>query len=196
MDNKTKKTIKKNIQAMVQHSRYTESELSLISNVFFENDALLFAIRKFFLQGELNQREQLFLNNLTDDVIKLLRKCLLPEIDPNAPLHLMTDLWVSIDTVGKLPEDSCLDMKARKIVIDYLEDQFERMPNKKPKIWLKDLVFNERKNNETAFIELKARNTLISHIDGHFGDLRTRAITNAKIDEAEKIRRLGLDSNK
>ena len=197
MDNRKKKEIKKKIQQVSQNSRYSETELSLISNTFYENDDLLMAIRKFFLQGELDAQEQSHIDRLTDETKDIIRKNLLPEIDPNAPLHQVVDLWISIDTVEKLAEDSYLDMKARKIVIDYLAQQFERIESGRmdlPHIKLKNLIYSDTKDQETAYIELKARNTLLQHIDRHLEELRVLAISNAKIEVDEKVRKL--DSNK
>jgi len=196
MNNRDKKNIKQQIQSVSKNSRYTEKELSLISNTFLDNNELLMALRKFFLQGELNTQEQILIRELNQDTIFIIRKNLLPEIDPNAPFHQVVDLWVSIDTLNKLVEDVYFDMKARKIVIDYLEQQFERIKRGKDvgDIELKKLVFDGKKDNITAFVELKARNTILTHIDRHLEELRILAIANAKMEPDEKVKLL--DSNK
>ena len=196
MNNRDKKNIKQQIQSVSKNSRYTEKELSLISNTFLDNNELLMALRKFFLQGELNTQEQILIRELNQDTIFIIRKNLLPEIDPNAPFHQVVDLWVSIDTLNKLVEDVYFDMKARKIVIDYLEQQFERIKRGKDvgDIELKKLVFDGKKDNIAAFVELKARNTILTHIDRHLEELRILAIANAKMEPDEKVKLL--DSNK
>ena len=196
MNKRDKKQIKNRMKEVSQKSRYSEEELSMISASFFENNDLLMAIRKFFLQGELTPHQEQYLKSLTPDITKLLRKCLLPEIDPDAPLHQVVDLWLTIDTTNKLPEDSILDMKARKIVISYLEQQFDRLREDKEfgNIELKDLVYNDRKNNDQAFTELKARNTLLSHIDVHIEELRILAIANSTAEDEDKIKQM--NSNK
>jgi len=195
MNKRDQKSIKQQIQNVGKNSRYTERELSLISNTFLENNDILMALRKFFLQGELNIQEQTLIRGLNQDTISVIRKNLLPNIDPNAPFHQTVDLWVSIDTLNKLAEDAYLDMKARQIVIRYLEEQFDRLERGNSiGIKLKDLIFNDRKDKETAFVELKARNTLLTHIDRHLEELRILAIANAKIDTDEKVKLL--DSNK
>jgi len=57
--NKTeKKQIKRKLQDLNKNTRFTTEELSLISNTFFENDDVLKAVRKFFLQAELEPQEQ------------------------------------------------------------------------------------------------------------------------------------------
>src|SRR3990167_1213525 len=197
MNNKEKKQFKKKMENVNQNSRYTKEELSLISNTFFERDDILMAIRKFFLQGELDARQKSLIARLSEETVKTVRKCLLPEIDPDAPFYQMTDLWVSIDTRNKLAEDVYLDMRARKIVIDYLEEQFDRLSGKsRIGIKLTDLIFNNSKDAETAFIELKARNTLLSHIDIHLEELRILAISNAEINQEEKIKRIQRNSLK
>jgi len=196
MNNREKKEIKKKFKEVGQKSRYSETELSMISTAFFENDELLMTIRKHFLQGEPTPQQEKFIKSLTPDITRLIHKCLLPEIDPDSPLHQTVDLWVSIDTVNKLPEDSVLDMKARKIVIDYLEQEFNRLQGGTSFaiIKLKDLVYKDTKESNQAFIELKARNTLLTHIDMHLEELRILAIANSKAEDTEKIKMM--NSNK
>ena len=196
MNNSQKKELKRKMSDIVQNSEYTEKELSLITNTFYEKDDLLMVIRKHFLQGELEEHEKALIKIVTGETLTVVRKALLPQIDPDAPFHQSRDLWTHVNTNDKLVEDSYLDMKAQKIAIDYLEQELNRLQGGTSFtiIKLKDLVYNDRKDRETAFIELKARNLLLTHIDVHLEKLRTLAISNAKADDEEKIRRL--NSNK
>jgi len=105
-------------------------------------------------------------------------------------------MWTSIKTDEKLAEDVYLDMKAQDIAIRYLEEQFDRLIGNfdDNTIRLKELVFNSKKDPDEAFADLKARNTLLLHIDAYIDELRVIAINNAKIDDDDKIKKL--DSNK
>lgn len=196
MNNTQKKNIKKKIEEVIKNSRFTEEELSLISNTFFEKDELLMTIRKHFLQFNLDEQEAISIKGINENTLKVIRKQLLPEIDPTSPMFQNRDLWVSVNTTEKLAEDSYLDMRAQDIAIRYLEEQFDRIEGNFDisGIQLKDLVYNDKKNEERAFIDLKARNTLLTHIDANLQDLRTLAISNSKVDIDEKLRKL--DSNK
>ncbi len=195
--NKTeKKQIKRKLQDLNKNTRFTTEELSLISNTFFENDDVLKAVRKFFLQAELEPQEQNIIDGLSQQTIALLRKQLLPEINADSPFYQNRDMWTSIKTDEKLAEDVYLDMKAQDIAIRYLEEQFDRLIGNfdDNTIRLKELVFNSKKDPDEAFADLKARNTLLLHIDAYIDELRVIAINNAKIDDDDKIKKL--DSNK
>lgn len=199
MNNQQKKETKQKLNQIKEtgKSRYAKEELSLIAATFL-NEELIMAIRKHFMQGELTNVEQSEIDTLSGAKINIIRKCLLPTIDPNAPLHQMVDLWVSIDTREKGVDDCYLDMKARQIMIDYLDQRIERLTSRADDtdIQLSDLVFNRGKDKETAFIELKARNTLIIHIDRFMEELRILALANAEMSDEDKIKKLEEDSNK
>lgn len=194
MTDKEKEFIK-NLKALSESSGFTEEELSLLSNTFYENDNLLLTIRKFILQGELDQVEKSFIDNLTPDTIKIVRKQLLPEINPNAPYYNLRDMWTSINTNEKMIEDVYLDMKAQKIAIDYLEQQLNMLKGGTSfaiikLIKLKELVYNDKKDAEKSFIELKARNLLLTHIDASIQQIRTIAIDKAKISDIDKLEKI------
>jgi hypothetical protein len=182
--------------------RYTDQELSLISNTFSgENgEKLLKTIRKFFLQGELLTGERVEIEKIgsNEELMSLLKKCLLPEIDYEAPLAQLVDLWFNIDTKNQGPDRTYYDMRAREIAISYLSQQFEVLdgkPMSDERIKFADLVFNKKKKPEQAFIEMQARNWLLSFIDFHLNELRT--IAGQQPESPEQIKkRLRQDSNK
>ena len=141
--------------------------------------------------------EMAVIKALSEDIITLLRKSLIPEIDPEAPFNQVIDLWVSIDTKEKLAEDAYLDMRARDIVIKYLEEMFNLITGKGSSCReLKSLIYNEGKDKETAFVELQARNTLLTHIDLHLQELRILAISNSELSPEEQQKKIQMDSSK
>lgn len=75
--------------------RFTEQELSLIKNTFKDNEELL----------------------------KLMRKVFLPEIDPKAPLGQMIDLWFSLPIKELTPEQAQINILARNSLIMHLDQQ-------------------------------------------------------------------------
>ena len=193
MHKRERKKIRSKLEEVSKNSRFTVAELSLIANTFFDRDEILMAIRKFFLQGELDEHERQLLK-LTPQTIQVVKKQIMPEIDPDAPFYQVRDLWTIIDTNNKLVEDVYLDMVAQNIAIKYLRQMFDYWEhNTRPDIKLKDLVFNQSKDKETAFVELRARNTLLVHIDANLENLRVLAISNAEVEEEEKLKKL--DSN-
>jgi hypothetical protein len=74
--------------------RITEEEQELIKSTFKNNESLL----------------------------KLLRKMFLPELDPDAPVGQMIDLYRTILTKDREPQQIAVDLTARNMVIDHVEN--------------------------------------------------------------------------
>lgn len=79
--------------------RFTDAELALIKGTFAENEELL----------------------------KLMRKVFLPELDPSAPIQQMIDLYMTISTEGQTPDEIALNLKARNTLIAHLEMQLGQL---------------------------------------------------------------------
>ena len=73
--------------------RYTDSELSIIKSTFKGNEELL----------------------------KLMRKVFLPELDPSAPLGQQIDLWMTVKIDDMLPEQAIINIKARNTLIQHID---------------------------------------------------------------------------
>lgn len=56
-----------------------------------------------------------------EPLLKLLRKMFLPELDPNAPVGQMIDLYRTIQTKDRNAEDIANELTARNMVIDHVE---------------------------------------------------------------------------
>jgi len=82
-----------------QQMRFTEEELKIIRDTFKGNDRLL----------------------------KLLRKVFLPELDPDAPLGEMIDIWMSVPVREMSPEDARVNILARNSLIMHLEYQLGQL---------------------------------------------------------------------
>jgi hypothetical protein len=78
-----------------QQMRITDAELSLIKNTFAGNEEL----------------------------IKLLRKLFLPELDPTAPIGQVIDLWMTVSLESQTPEQAIINLKARNTLINHIEQQ-------------------------------------------------------------------------
>lgn len=73
--------------------RITEDEIRMIKGVFKDNEPLL----------------------------KLMRKMFLPEIDPNAPIGQMIDLWMSVSIKDLTKEEALIRLEARNTLISHLD---------------------------------------------------------------------------
>lgn len=180
---------------------FSDEEFSLISNTFGGNEGeeIIHSLKKLFYQGELLQADLANLKKLTPEAKDLVSKVFLPKLKADAPLNQSVDLWISINTKEKDPEEAYLEMRARQIVVDYLAERLKELKgedfSKDALINLSDLVFKPNKDVEKAFIEMSARNTIIQHIDLHLQHLKI--IAGEGKETPEKIKeRLAKNSNK
>lgn len=79
--------------------RFTPEELSLIKNTYSGNP----------------------------DLLKLLRKVFLPELDPTAPFGQVIDLWLTIPTKERSAEAVMIDLEARNMLIAHIELMLEQL---------------------------------------------------------------------
>lgn len=73
--------------------RITDTELSILKNTFKGNEELL----------------------------RLMRKLFLPELEPYAPLGQNIDLWMTVKIDDMLPEQAMINIKARNSLIQHLD---------------------------------------------------------------------------
>jgi hypothetical protein len=154
----------------IQLDRFTDDEVELMKKVFKNNDMLLKAIRKHFLQLPMNAVDLSILQtNIKNkkDLLKLLRKVFIPEIIGDEPLFNLLDLWMGVDLKNKLPEDAIFYIKGNVKFIDYLEQQLQELETGKnnKKILFKDFVYNKDKIDQEAYTDLITRNTVIMHVE-------------------------------
>lgn len=187
--------------------RYTDEELSLIKSLFAENEELLKALRKVFLQMPLNVIETTMVASYfggNKKALALISKTFKPELDPEAPFHQLIDLWMSIDVKDKSFDDLVSTFKARQLLIDLLEQQLRELDgiaNKSGfgprKIELSSLTVLPKVNAEYSnfYPNLIARNTLINHVEIQLTQLLNLAGRKDETSE-DTIKRLQQDSTK
>lgn len=165
----------KSVEQKEQTMRYSDMELSVMKATFSENNVLISAIRNIFLDASLDDGQKKAIENLRENEhgMALLRKTILPTIDPTAPLFQLVDLYVNIDTKDKMMEVAIPLIKARDLVVDYLADRLDVVDGvkKKGSFTLDDLM-NRKVDDATRFSNLSARNTLLVHIDGQMSQLK------------------------
>lgn len=156
-------------------------EMSLIKNTFADNDGLLIPIRKSLIQAPMT-KEEIALVKTTfmkgGTTLALLKKALVPEIDGNAPLFQMVDLWATIDTKEKVPSDIYGQIVARDILIKYLKAQFAVFydgDTKAKNIDFSKMTAIEGRDETMAYAYLLARNTILTHIDFQLNMLKMLA---------------------
>lgn len=60
-----------------------------------------------------------FRNN--ENLLKVMRKMFLPELDPTAPLGQMLDLWMTVSIKDKTPEEAYIELLARNSLIAHVD---------------------------------------------------------------------------
>ena len=174
-------------------SRFTADEINLIKNTFFENEALLKIIRKKFLQLPLHQFEKIAgASLLSKDVLKIVRKMILPEMDGDAPITQITDHWQFYreSSQPNFIQYSDKYIEARRIMINYLEGQMSWIEGKgEGKMNFKDLtIFDDFEN-------LYARQMIVDNVELGLNQLLLMASIKEETPE-EMNKRLTQNSNK
>lgn len=82
-----------------------------------------------------------------DELLKLLRKIFLPELDPTAPIGQMIDLWMTVSIMDKSPEEAMIELKARNQLISHVDQQL---------MTLKIISESEELTPEQAVAKIKA----------------------------------------
>jgi len=183
-----------------QYFIYSEAELSLIKNTFAENDELLYAIRNVLLQFELSIGQKAILaSQLNPAIISVLRKRIIPELSGIYPLGQLPSILTTLtENLKVLPvEDMAIQFEAKKIEIEYIEQQFQVLEGNVPTdpISLKALSSLNGKNPADSFIDMTAYLFLLGYLDPSLGMIKNLAGTKEESPEEQK-KRLTRDSSK
>lgn len=177
--------------------RFSEAELGLMKTTFAENEELLKAIRKVFLQIPLDPIDQQLIKGLSKDVLKLINKTFLPTLDGNAPLHQLIDLWMTVEIKDKMLETVVINATAREKLINYLKERLSDLEGDSVEggISFYELTSLKDKDAEEIAVDIQVRNTIINHTEMQLNQLLVLA---GKKEETidETMKRLEQNSNK
>jgi len=159
-----------------QKMRFSEGELALIKSTFAENEDLLKAIRKSMLQLPMNAVDLALVSNNfrgKGNVMALMRKAFLPQLEGDAPIHQVIDLWMTVKLDGLNHKDAMLILQARRLLLEYIEQQLNWLENGNTKVIIKfeDLSDIDGKDSEQIYVEMIARNTMITHTENQLQGL-------------------------
>lgn len=170
--------------------RYSDAELGVIKNTFADRDDLLKKLRAFFLdKGDKVE--------LSEEALKVVRKTFLPEIEIDAPLHQIVDLYLTLDIKNKTPDETRDMVLSREILIKYFNERLVNLEGKEVKntLDLDELKKVEGKSPEEISIDMNARNTIIFHLEQCLMQLKILAGSKEETPEQTK-ERLQKDSSK
>ena len=179
--------------------RYSDEELKLLNDTFSERTDLLLLLRKFLLQGELNEVEKESVKFFaTSNMLPIIQKTYLPALDLDAPLSQLIDFWLLVDTKGRNLDDLQVELYARQALIDYTGQRFKCLINNeedKRDIKLKDLIYDKSKKIQQAYTDLAARNMIIKNVEDN--TIQLWILSGQKKESMQEIqKRLFRDSSK
>jgi len=167
-----------------QITRFSKGEMELIRNTFGgDGEQILYQIRNVFMQFESEPPK------LHKDVLAVLKKMILPELDIDVPLGQQADNYISLSNINQIPPDvAFLHIKAKDIVVNYLKQQFAELESGKlGTIILEDLKKPEGKTDEERFTSMMAFTFLVNaYIDSCLLNLKTLANQTEKTEEQLK----------
>lgn len=162
-----------------QKMRYNDAELSLMKNTFADNDDLLFAVRKSLLGYELDKTEKKLVKGaMSPETHAILEKTFLPFVDVDAPLFQLTDLYMTLandmKTLGV--EAMAPLIQAKRLEIDYMRQELDVLKDVDAPVnrafLLSELVDLGGKSDDQAFVDITARNYLLSWIDSNIQQIK------------------------
>lgn len=184
---------------MHQKMRYSDKEIDVIKSAFKDNFDLLIAIRKVMWQIPLSEAEEMMVEasiRHNDAVKKAIRKTFVPELEPEAPLYQVVDLWTVASIKDKSPEQAMPFLKATEKYTEYLNQQLNVLFGEEveKKIKFSDLNKLETSSYE-SFIKILTRNTIIQHTETQLHQLQTLSEREEETPE-QREERLQKDSTR
>ncbi len=62
-----------------------------------------------------------------EELVRLMRKIFLPELDPYVPLNQNIDLWMTVKIEDMTPEEAIINLKARNTLISHIEQRLQQI---------------------------------------------------------------------
>lgn len=179
-----------------RQSRYTDKELALTNTVFAENYDLLKVLRKAIVQLPLSTvEEQMMRETFKGDVIDLIKKFFIPEMDGDSSLSNLTDKYF-IHAEDRSLDNVYFDICVNKKKWEYLEQQVDSIGGiEKETIKLDDFVKTEGKKEGDICVDFATRSKIIQHVEAV---LQAILIIAGKKDETveQRLKRMEMDSSK
>jgi formate dehydrogenase maturation protein FdhE len=170
--------------------RFSDKELQIIKNTF-NDETILFTLRKVFLQLPLNDLDERNIRKIREnvDIASVIRRTFLPVIEADSPIQQVIDLWMTIEIKDKDPFSIQNNILSRELLIKYLEQQLAFIENGAGStdfISFDSLSEIDKDDIEKTTINLITRNTVINHTETMLFQLF--ALSNYKEEMPEEIK--------
>lgn len=175
-----------------QPDKWTQADIDLIKSSFGPgSEEFVYQIRSVLFQFPIEKPPV-----LSEELIKIMRKLLLPELSADNPLGKQSDFYFSLSSIKDIPPDvAALHIEAFDLAKEYLEDRLIALAGGFcTNISLAGLKSSE-KTGIDRFIRMLAYQILAnSYIESCLITLQTMA--KPPETEEEKAKRLSIDSSK
>jgi len=154
-------------------NRFTKEEEELIKHTFKDREDLLKTLRKVFLQFPLDAIDlsNLQMNLKSKEVLKVIRRRFLPEIEADLPFSALTkqvDQFTVIPINQLMPESAASHIKAMDLFRQYMDQQLKILESGKfttePKIKLRELSSTDRDDMD-LYLGVFARNQVLEQVE-------------------------------
>jgi len=175
-----------------QTQRLSKKELELLRATFGKDDVALYALRDFLFQFTDVVPKHIH------DVIAVLYKIILPELDKDIPINLQKDGFSHLNAISQvLPDVAYLHIEARDIVLEYLEQAMFLLDGGSIEtIKLKDLREKGDKDSRQRLVDLLAYQYLTNaYLDNCLNEISMKANYKEETEE-EKKAKIKKDSSK
>ena len=176
---------------LAQTTKMSKEEGELIRATFGNDQTLkLYYIRDILFQFPVQD-----LLPFSEDILEIVRKVILPELDSCNPLHFQSDLYNTMPLAGMPADWAVAHIEAKDVAVEYLEQRLFVLAGGEPNdvINLKDLKTGGK--GEERFKNLLAYQFLTNnHIDNCIESLKMKAM-DEKLLEAEIKKRNKKNSN-
>jgi len=182
------------------HPRFTDDELSLIKDIFADNDELIRICYRVFFQLPLTLDEESIVKNTFkgDELYSIFDKLFCPRLE-NEQTFLGIDDWFDLQFSDKSLIEARYLILARQKSINYVRQQLNVLFGKKEEELKEQIKFSSlteiEKEESLVLIDLTARKEIINKVRMLFSTLRTWA-GQKKESKEQMIKRLFTNSNK
>ena len=158
--------------------RFTDDEIEVIKGHFANDDKALKIIRKVFYQIPLTDSEKEMKEDLFSkpEVMRVVRKILLPEITGDEPVNMVVDWWKVLQVKQNTPEQADCYLDSRQLSIDYVAQQLEVLDSTRERGAIDfDGLLKKDEDTKARYVNFISRNEIIDQIEGGLTQLMVLA---------------------
>lgn len=173
---------------------FNKSELELLNTIFSDNDILMYTIRKVFLQFPLTDSDKGVLEQVTPELIRIMKKRILAEPSNEFPFGQIPIFYTTLDEAfkTKIVDDMDKEFEAKELEISYIKQQFAVLEDLTAK---QDIRLSEMPTKYDKYVGITAYIYLFKYLDQMLYTIKVLAGKKGETP-AEMQKRLNKDSSK